>query len=129
MGVIADSIRNSIISEVKNAKYYSIIADELTSKTIQNELLGVVADSIRNSIISVVKSAKYYSIIADELTDTANHEELSLVYRYVHNEEIVDFLEIERITGRVLGNAWSVLLVECYALMASGRGKAGYVCV
>ena len=60
-------------------------------------------------IITEVNSAKYYSIIADEVTDAANHEELSLVFRYVHNEEImevfVDFLEVERITGRVLGEA------------------------
>ena len=56
-----------------------------------------------------MKSAKYYSIIADEVTDAANHEDLSLVFRYVYHEGIrevfVDFLEVERITGRVLGEA------------------------
>ena len=80
-----------------------------TSKTIQNELLSVVGDSIRNSIINEVKSARYYSIIADEVTDAANYEELSLVFRYVYNDEIkevfVDFLQVERITGRVLREA------------------------
>ena len=30
---------------------------------------------------------------------------------------------------RVLYSVQKSLLVECYALMASGRGKAGYVCV
>ena len=54
-------------------------------------------DSIRNCIINEVKSAKYCSIIADEVTD-ANREELSLVFRYVHNEDIkevfVDFLRL-----------------------------------
>ena len=52
-----------------------------------------------------MKSAKY-PITAEEVTDAANHEELSLVFRYVYKEEIrevfVDFLEVERITGRVL---------------------------
>ena len=52
---------------------------------------------------------KYYAIIADEVTDAANHKELSLVFRYVLNEEIkevfVDFLQVEWITGRVLGEA------------------------
>ena len=56
-----------------------------------------------------MKSAKFYFIIADEVTDAANHEELSLVIRYVYREEIrevfVDFLKVERITGRVLGKA------------------------
>jgi len=55
-----------------------------------------------------VRSAKFYSIIADEVTDTANKEELSLVIRYVHGqirEVFIDFVEVERITGRVLGEA------------------------
>ena len=71
--------------------------------------MTVVGDKIRGGIISEVKSAKYYSIIADEVTDAANNEELSLVFRYVYMEEVrevfVDFLEVERITGRVLGEA------------------------
>ena len=85
----------------KNARY--------TSKTIQNELVGVIGDKIRDDIIQEVKSAKHYTVIADEVTDAANKEELSLVFRYVYNGEIrevfVDFLEVERITGRVLGEA------------------------
>ena len=72
-------------------------------------MLSVVGDSIRNSIINEVESARYYSIITDEVTDAANYEELSLVFRYVYNDEIkevfVDFLQVERITGRVLGEA------------------------
>ena len=77
-------------------------------KPIQNELVGVVGNSIRSDIIKEVKCAKYYSIIADELTDS-NKEVLSLVLRYVFNNEIretfVDFLEVECITGKVLGDA------------------------
>ncbi len=55
---------------------------------MQNEMLTVVGSSIRNDIIAEVKSAKYYSIIVDEVTDVANHEELSLVFRYVLNGEV-----------------------------------------
>ena len=97
-----DTILSPHLSKVpKNAHY--------TSKTIQNELLSVVGDSSCNGIISEVKSAKYYSIIADKVTNAANHEELSLVFRYAYKEKIrevfVDFHEVERITGRVLGEA------------------------
>ena len=97
-----DTILSAYLANApKNARY--------TSKTIQNELLSVVGISIRNDIIAEVKKAKYYSIIADETSDAANHEELSLVFRYVLNGEVrevfVDFLEVERITGRVLGEA------------------------
>ena len=85
----------------KNAQY--------TSKTIQNEMVSVIGDKIRSDILKEVRQAQYYSIIAEEVTDSANKEELSLVIRYVHDckvkEVFVDFLEVERITGKVLGDA------------------------
>ena len=71
--------------------------------------LSVAGDKIRTDILEEVKRAKFYSIIADEVTDASNKEELSLVIRYVHEGQIrevfVDFVEVERITGRVLGVA------------------------
>ncbi len=85
----------------RNARY--------TSKTIQNELLTVAGNKIRTDILEEVKSAKFYSIIADEVTDVSNKEEWSLVIRYIHDGQIrevfVDFLQVERITGKFLGNA------------------------
>ena len=85
----------------RNARY--------TSKTIQNELLRVLGDKIRNDILEEVKCAKFYCVIADEVTDASNKEELSIVIRYIHDGQIrevfVDFVEVERITGKVLGEA------------------------
>ena len=85
----------------KNARY--------TSKTIQNELVRVAGDKICTDILEEAKRAKFCSIIADEVTDKSNKEELSLVIRYVHEGQIrevfVDVVEVERITGRVLGEA------------------------
>ena len=79
------------------------------SETIQNKLIAVIENKIHSDILNEVRSAKFYSIIVDEVTDTANKKELSLVIRYGHDEEIrevfVDFLEVERITERVLGEA------------------------
>ena len=86
----------------KNARY--------TSKGIQNELIDVVGNSIHSTIIAEVQQAKLYSIIADEVTDVANKEELSLVLRYVYDDEVkeafVDFIEVERITGVLLAESW-----------------------
>ena len=80
-----------------------------TSKTIQNELLNVIGDAVRDSIVQEVKSAQHYCVIADEVTDAANHEELSIVLRYLLNDKVmevfVDFIEVERITGKILGDA------------------------
>ena len=82
----------------KNARY--------TSKTIQNESIAVTGSKVGHDILNEVRSGKFYPIIADEVTDTAYKEELSLVIHYVHDGEIrevfIDFLEVERITRRVL---------------------------
>lgn len=80
-----------------------------TSKTIQNELLNVIGDAVRDSIVQEVKSAQHYCVIADEVTDAVNHEELSIVLRYLLNDKVievfVDFIEVERIIGKILGDA------------------------
>ncbi|KAI6656136.1 52 kDa repressor of the inhibitor of the protein kinase [Oopsacas minuta] len=103
----------------KNARY--------TSKTIQNELVGVVGDKIRSDIIEEVKGAKFYSFIADEVTDASNKEELFLVIRYVHEGQIrkvfVNFVEVQRITGRVLGEAILKWLRDNNTSPADMRGQ------
>lgn len=80
-----------------------------TSKTIQNELIHLIGGNIRNEILDEVKSAQYYAVIADEVTDSVNKEELSIVLRYVWEntvkEVFLNFIEVERITGKVLGNS------------------------
>ena len=103
----------------KNARY--------TSKGIQNELIDVVGQSIQLDIISEVQAAQFYSIIADEVTDVANKEELSLVLRYIHNEEIkeifVDFIQVERITGEVLGSMIVEWLTSHNLCLSGMRGQ------
>uniref|UniRef100_A0A1X7TFQ6 DUF4371 domain-containing protein n=1 Tax=Amphimedon queenslandica TaxID=400682 RepID=A0A1X7TFQ6_AMPQE len=95
------TLANHLAKAPRNATY--------TSKTIQNELISVIGNNIQTTIINEVKQAMFYSIIGDEVTDAENKEELSLVLRYVFNEKInevfVDFIEVERITGEVLGKA------------------------
>ena len=70
-------------------------------------MIDVVGQSIQLDIISEVQAAQFYSIIADEVADVAN-KELSLVLRYIYDEEIkeifVHFIQVERITGEVLGS-------------------------
>lgn len=98
-----------------------------TSKGIQNELIDVVGRSIQLDIISEVKEAHFYSIIADEVTDVANKEELSLVLRYIFNNEIkevfVDFIQVGRITGEVLGSTIVDWLSKHNLSLAYMRGQ------
>lgn len=84
------------------------IHTKLATPTLaENELLQVAGDKICSEILEEVKQGKFYSSIADEVTDVSNKEELSLVIRYLHKEQVrevfVDFVEVERITGQVLG--------------------------
>ena len=87
----------------------------------------MVGDRIRESIINEVKDAKFYSIIADEVTDVSNREELSLVVRYLYNKEVkevfVDFIEVERITGNVLGESILQWLTSHNISPADMRGQ------
>lgn len=84
-----DSILASyLINSPRNAKY--------TSKNIQNELISVVGRIIQKEIVDEVKRAGFFSIIVNEVTDAANKEELSLVLRYLSENNVkevfVDFI-------------------------------------
>ena len=74
------------------------------SKTIQKKLIDIIGKSIRSDILSGVQNAKFYSIIADEVADVGNREQLSLSLRFILdddvNEVFIDFVEVQRITGR-----------------------------
>ena len=98
-----ESMCFSVMFEVKCERKQS------TSKSIQNELIAVIGKVICNKVIDEVKEAKFYSVIADEVTDAANRKELSLVLRYVVDDDIKEmflhFIEVERMTGRDLGMA------------------------
>ena len=71
--------------------------------------MSVIGDAIQDSIVREVKTAQYYCAIANEVTDAANCEELSPVLRYLLDDKIMevfmDFLEVERITGKIQGDS------------------------
>ena len=70
------------------------------SKTIQNEVIKCFEQELRGIIISGVKQAKFFSVTADECNDVANKEQLTIVIRYVNEddeicEDFVEFVECE----------------------------------
>ena len=79
------------------------------SKTTQNELINICGDYITDTLCEEIRQAKFYSISADEVADQANHEQLSLVLRFVdaNNDirtEFMGFLYCESTTGEALAN-------------------------
>ncbi len=93
-----DALRRHQERGPRNARY--------TSKTIQNELITVIDKHIESEIVTDIQKAKFFSIIADELTDVSSKEQCSLCIRYVLNNDVnetfISFVEVERITGKVL---------------------------
>ena len=70
------------------------------------ELIGT---KIRNKIIDKVKKAKYFFILVDEVCDTSNWEQVSIVLRYVDEDEsiredFVAFVPCAEITGESIAN-------------------------
>ena len=96
-------------------------------------LLKVIEDSIRNDILAEVKQTKFYSVIADEVTDTANKEELSLSLHFVFDGRVkkvfVDFVEVERITGQVLGSGYPPVAVNTRSLQSRHQRSVLRWCV
>ena len=72
-------------------------------------MIDVVGKRINSDNLSDVKTVKFYSIIAYEVTDISYKEQLSLSLCYVLHEQahkvFIDYVEVERITERVLANA------------------------
>lgn len=106
----------------KNAVY--------TSKTIQNDLIDCIGGYIRDKIIHAVKEAKWYSILCDEVVDVAGKQQVSIVLRFVDDkdiirEELVDFFNVDRITGEVLASKIRETLVKYNLNLSDCRGQ-GY---
>lgn len=68
------------------------------SKTVQNELIDVCKEIIQENILENVREAKYFSVLFDETTDLSHTSQLSLSFRYLHNniarEDFVTFCDI-----------------------------------
>ena len=72
----------------KNASYIS--------KTTQNELIKSCGQIITDTIINEVKRNKYFSLIVDEAADCSSKEQLSLVLRFVDDNQNIreDFVRL-----------------------------------
>ena len=72
-------------------------------------MIELIGTQIRNKVIDNVKKAKYFSILVNEVCDTSNWEQVSIVLRYVDEDESIreDFVAIvpcTEITGESIAN-------------------------
>jgi len=58
---------------------------EYLSPDIQNELIQLLAHNVQRTIAADVRSCGFYCITADGTTDVSQHEQLTIILRYVSN--------------------------------------------
>ena len=84
------------------------------SKTTQNEIINCCGEVITKKIVNQIKNNKFFSVIADELLDCSNKEQLSLVIRYVDDNNNIreDFLKFLHCESGLTGLDLSELVLE-----------------
>ena len=82
-----------------------------------------------------IRESGYYSISADEASDQANHEQMSIVLRFVDatntiRTEFMGFLKCESTTGEAIANLiidnlrnWNIPLENCRGQTYDGAGN------
>jgi len=61
-----------------------------TSKLIQNDLIECVTSVLNSRIFNEIQSVNYVSIQADETTDVSCRSQMSIIFRYVIDQNIVE---------------------------------------
>ena len=86
----------------------------LISKTTQNGLIKSCGQIITDTIINEVKRNKYFSIIADEAADCSNKEQLSLVLRFVDDNQNIreDFVRFLQCKWGLSGESLAKLVLD-----------------
>lgn len=67
---------------------------EYLSPDIQNELIRLLAHNIQRTIAADIRSCGFFCITADGTTDVSQHEQLSIILRYVSDD-----LKVSRVFG------------------------------
>ena len=61
-----------------------------TSHEIQNEIIELMAHSVLRKMLCSIRANKYFSIIVDEATDCSFKEQVSLCFRHVDTNTLVN---------------------------------------
>ena len=82
LGNFDEIIQKKLESCPSNAKYIH--------HDIQNEIINIMAGMITSEISEEVKDAEYFALLVDETKDVSKTEQLSIVVRYLHNDDIYE---------------------------------------
>ncbi len=102
------------------------------SPRIQSDLIGSVGYIILRHVVDEVNEAGFFSVLADETTDVAGHEQLTVVIRYVFEnnirEQFICFARADDLTGEGLAHQIMSILrqsgINCSKMIGQGYDGA-----
>ena len=108
-------------SAPKNASY--------RSKTIQNDMIESCGKYIRQIVSKEIQASHWFSVIADEASDCSQTEQLSLVLRFIDQnnmirEEFVELIKCESTSAQYLTNKITQAVQNFSLDMGNLRGQA-----
>jgi hypothetical protein len=82
----------TLLSKYDNLKNFQCSSSVFsgTSKTIQNDSINSIAFVVINKIHKEISESPSFSWQVDETTDTTCHSQLSVIFRYVLNSQVVE---------------------------------------
>jgi hypothetical protein len=82
----------TLLSKYDNLKNFQCSSSVFsgTSKTIQNDSINSIAFVVINKIHKEISESPFFSWQVEETTDTTCHSQLSVIFRYVLNSQVVE---------------------------------------
>lgn len=86
-----------------------------TSKTIQNDIIYSLSFVLKSRISKEIQDTNFFAWQVDETTDISCASQLSIIFRYVTNGEVVErFLGFYNVSsGRTADDLFNLLIHEC----------------
>ena len=111
-------------------KWLETMNDTYTSHDIENEILNLMSHDVIRSLMSDMKRGKcrYFSLIADEYTDIANHEQLTICFRWIDEnldaqEDFVGFYQLPDIKASTIETVLKDALIRLQLPLNDCRGQ------
>ena len=103
-------------------------ANKYTSHEVQDEILKIMAHQILRKIATDLQSSPFLTIMADETTDASNHEQVTIVLRWVTedfqvHEEFIGLYKVPSIDAETLTTTIKDTFMRLNLSLAKVRGQ------
>ena len=87
------------------------------SHDIVNEIITLMGNTVLRQLLTKIRAVRFFSIMADEMRDISNHEQMSMVIRWVDTEYVIHegMLHIPDTTSSTLTSVIKDVLIRCVA--------------